>query len=112
MSLFSRLFGGGKKDETGESDQSAIYYFVRCGKCGEAIRIRINRQSDLAQEFEGQGDFPSGYSVSKEIIGQKCFNRIEFNAHFDSKYREVDKQIRGGAFITRQEYEQAQAPSA
>jgi hypothetical protein len=38
---------------------------------------------------------------------QRCFQQIEVNLKFDNKYRIVDKQISGGQFISREEYEQS-----
>jgi hypothetical protein len=109
MSILDRLFGrGGRKDDASTSDANAIYYFVRCDKCGEAIRIRLGRQSDLAQEFEGEGDYPTGHSVSKDVMGRKCFKMMHLEVRYDKGYRETSRELTGGTFITRQEYEQAQ----
>jgi len=115
MSILGRLFGrdgGAKRDETSTSDQNAVYYFLRCAKCGEAVRVRIDRRWDLEQEFEGAGDYVSGYVATKEVMGKKCFKMMQLTVHFDRSYREVDKQLQGGTFITRQEFDQAQAQSS
>ncbi len=115
MSFLDRLFGrGGQRQpetSTREGDR-AVYYYIRCGKCGEVIRVRINLQADLAQEFEGGGDYPTSYSVTKEIVGKHCFKPIHLEVRFDRGFHEVDKKLEGGTFITRQEYEAAQTPSA
>ncbi len=113
MSIFDRLFrrggGGSSREETSTTDANAVYYFVRCDKCGEALRIRIDRRWDLEQEFEGEGDAVSGYVSTKEVIGKKCFQMMQLTVHFDRSYREVGKELLRGTFITRQEFEEAQA---
>ena len=90
-----------------ESSDGGIYYYVRCGKCGEAIRVRIDRNNDLAQEFEGSGDHPSGYSATKGVVGKKCFRQMSVTINFDGARREVSRSIDGGDFITREEFEAA-----
>src|SRR5512143_2721641 len=108
MSILGRLFGrgdGGKKDETTSRDEHAIYYYMRCGKCGEPVCIRIDRRWDLEQEFEDAGDAVSGYAANKEVMGKKCFQMMHLRIRFDRGFREVDKSLRGGTFITRQEFE-------
>ena len=105
MGLFSglrRLFGGGSSD-TADRGQ---YYYVRCDKCKEAIRFRVDPLWDLGPS-EGGG----GFTVDKHIIGQKCFRPIEVTLTFDDHRIETERSITGGTFITVAEYEQAQAPN-
>jgi hypothetical protein len=101
---FQNLFKSGPR----EASDGGIYYYVRCGKCGEAIRLRIDRNNDLAQEFEGSGDHPSGYSATKGVVGKKCFRQMSVTINFDGGRREVGRSIDGGDFITREEFEAAQ----
>lgn len=106
MGIFDGLrkaigIGGGGK---GEGADRGIYYYVRCDKCGEAIRIRVDPYWDL-----GEGD--GGFSVTKHVIGQKCFRPIEVTIDFDSGRKEIDKAITGGKFISAEEYA-AQLPPA
>ncbi len=114
MSILDRLFkrSDEKRGETGDDEQRAFLYYLRCDKCGEAIRVRIDREHGLSQEFdEGGGDFPTGYVATKEIIGKKCLRALKLTIRFDRSRREVDRQVQGGAFITREEFEQgAQSP--
>ena len=113
MSFLGRLFRrGGARDDATASDQHAVYYFVRCGKCGEVLRIRIDRRWDLQQEFEDEGDVVSGYVATKDVVGKKCFQMMQLTVRFDRSHREVEKDLQRGSFVTRQEYEQGQAPAA
>jgi hypothetical protein len=97
-----RLFGGG----TAAPADRGMYYYVRCDRCREAIRVRVDPAWDLAPDFEGGG----GFGVTKHVIGQKCFRPIEVTITFDEKRQEIDKEISGGKFITAEEYEAEQAP--
>jgi hypothetical protein len=88
----------------GGQDSSGYWVYVRCGRCGEAIGTRINLANDLSRQEDGT------YFVSKTLVGnQLCFERIEVNLKFDEKRQLAEKQIQGGDFITREEYEAAQS---
>ena len=115
MSFFSKLFGslfGASRSSTVEGDRHAIWAHLRCNACGEAIRLRISREHDLSAEFDEGIDAPTGYRVHKDVVGQQCFRRIEVDMTFDSQRKVADQQIKGGRFITREEYEAAAAENA
>jgi hypothetical protein len=96
------LFGRGGGSDGGDK---GIYYYVKCSKCGEKIRVRIDPSNDLAQEFDEGGDNPSGYSATKGVIGKKCFRTLSVTVKFDRARRESSRSIDGGEFITREEFE-------
>jgi len=94
--LLKRIGVGGGPKETGDR---GVYYYVRCDRCKEKIRIRVDPYWDLSPENEG-----SGFTVTKHIIGQKCFRTIEATLTFDDKRVETERLISGGKFITAEEY--------
>ena len=109
MSIFKRLFGGLFGGGAPAADGNAFWLYVRCAACGEAIRVRVNREHDLSPEFDEGSDVPSAYQLRKEIVGRNCFRRIQVDMTFDRQKRPAEQEIRGGSFITREEYEAAQA---
>lgn len=102
--MLGRVFGGLFGKGAAEPRDNAYYYYVRCGKCGEVIRVRVDRANDLAQDFDGAGDNPSGYSVTKGIVGKKCFRSISVTLKFDGSRRESSRSIDGGDFVTAEDY--------
>ena len=108
MSFLSKLFGRGKSAGP-QNDEWGMLYYVRCRKCGEVLRIRLDRRWDLQQEFEGSGDVVSGYTATKEVMGTQCFNMMHVEITFDTGYREKSKEVRGGEFVTLEDYEAAMA---
>jgi hypothetical protein len=87
-------------------DPNAAYVYVQCDKCGEKLRARVSVRSELSPEF-GNSDKAIAYHCRKVLIGEQlCFQQIEVNLKFNNRYKIVDKQISGGKFITRAEYEQ------
>lgn len=79
------------------------WIYVRCKKCGEVIKTRIDLQSGLSQREEG------GYFTRKTLVGNRhCFERIEVELAFDESRHLIDQQISRGEFITAEAYEEAQ----
>jgi hypothetical protein len=108
MSFLDRLFGRNKGARP-QTDQFGLPYYVKCRKCGEVLRIRLDRRWDLQQEFEGAGDVVSGYAATKEVMGTQCFNMMRVEIAFDSGHREKNREVHGGEFVSREDYEAAAA---
>jgi hypothetical protein len=91
------LLGGGE-----ELGKTGYYVYVRCHRCGEAIRTRIDMRNDLSRREEG------GFTVNKTLVGsQRCFERIEVALTFDDNRKLVDREITRGDFISAEEFEAA-----
>ena len=104
--VLSGLFGKGGSD----SGDRGIYYYVRCARCGEKIRVRIDSQNDLAQDYDGGGDHPTGYTATKGVVGKKCFRVISLSVQFNGSRRETGRSIEGGDFITAEEFAAEASP--
>ena len=83
---------------------NGIYYYIRCDRCGDLVRIRLNPTADLQQEFSANGDFVSGYYVRKMVVDQRCFRPIEVELRFDSRRHETSREIKGGQFVDADAY--------
>ena len=109
MSLLKRL---GKALVGGQhSDPNALWVYVRCKRCGEAIAARVSTRSDLSIDYDENGR-PGGYHVRKVLIGGKrrCYQPVEVNLTFDAGRRLLEREISGGEFITAEEYAAESAP--
>ena len=105
MGIWDRLksaLGGGRAG----SDRDGLYIYVRCGRCGEVVRIRINMANELQQEF-AEAEGVAGYTLRKGVVDVKCFRPIEVTMRFDGRRRELSREIEGGTFISREEFEAA-----
>ena len=111
MSFFSKLLGAfrGQAPAGDDAGRNAFWVYVRCDACGEPIRVRINREHDLTAEYDEGSDAASSFHVHKEVVGQRCFRRIQVDLTFDGQRKVSDQQAQGGAFLTREEYEAALA---
>lgn len=99
-SLKSLFSGGGGSSDGGEN--GAYWLYVRCRRCGEMIKSRVDLRNDLSLRDEG------GYVVSKTLVGSHlCFQRVEVTLTFDEQRQLVDREISGGEFVTGEEYKNA-----
>lgn len=94
------LLGG----STSTEPSGGVYWiYVRCHRCGEVIKTRLDLLNNLSQNDEG------GYTASKTLVGNHlCFERIEVVLTFDENRRLISRDIAHGDFITAEEYEAAQ----
>ncbi len=84
-------------------DPDGIYLYVKCEKCGATLRVRADKRHDL------QRDYDTGeYVLRKEMMDNSCFNLMQATVRFDPSYKIVERQIEGGTFISREDYEAAQ----
>ncbi len=85
-------------------DANGYFIYVQCSKCGEALRVRVDRRWDLAQEF-GVNDRVCGHTLNKDIIGSgRCFQAIHVHQELDGGYKVKKQEITNGKFLTPEEY--------
>jgi hypothetical protein len=94
-----------------EAGNTALWVYVRCRRCGEAIQIRADRRYDLASEWRNPGEPGPAYSMHKDIVGDRCFQRISIDLGFDTRFQIVEQQIEGGELLTAEAYAAAVASS-
>ncbi|WP_089938486.1 hypothetical protein [Candidatus Entotheonella palauensis] len=84
---------------------TALWLYVRCSRCGEAIQVRVDRRYDLASEWRDPGESGPAYTMHKDIVGERCFQRISVDVGFDAGFKIVEQRIRGGEFLTEEAYQ-------
>jgi glutathione S-transferase len=45
--------------------------------------------------------------MHKDIVGARCFQRIAVDVEFDARLRVLDQHIKGGRWLTAEEYQAA-----
>src|SRR3954470_225352 len=76
-------------------DDVGHYYYIRCNRCSEAIKVRVNPMNDLSHSDDDKQLF-----AHKTIVGQKCYNRIEADFTYDDKRKLTESHISGGTLVT------------
>jgi len=98
MSIFKRLSSLFSAQGT-TNNQRDYWLVVRCKRCGEIIRSRVDLWNDLSWTDPDSGE-NSAYTCRKTLMGSGiCFQQIEVNLAFDSKRNVLDRDITGGEFI-------------
>ena len=93
MGLLDRLIGR-------SSERGVLWLYVRCNHCGDKVRVRVNLYNDLSSTEEG------GYILRKQVMDNQCYQLMHAELHFDDRRRVSSRDMRGGEFITKEEYEE------
>lgn len=99
MGLFKKL----SELFAGSGEANVLWLYVRCDTCGEVITSRINLANDPSPTYEG-GD--RAFYLRKTLIGTRrgCYRPIEVELTFDANRRPTSREVRGGTFVTREEF--------
>ena len=102
MSIWKKI--SGILVSEGDDDKRAFWVYVRCDRCQEAIRLRVDLYNDLSIQY-GEGKDDEVLFTRKMIMGNKdCHERMIMELTFDKHRRLKEKSIEHGGFITEQEY--------
>ena len=92
----------------GGVDGEGLWVYVRCDKCGEAIKTRVDLSHDLTPNYSDGGRVGE-YVVRKVLIGsQRCFEPIEVKLTFDAQRRPTSQEVTGGQVTSKEDYEGAE----
>lgn len=84
---------------TGSPKDHSLWISVKCDRCGEIIRTRVDLNNDLSAEY-GEGEGETTYYSRKVLIGKAgCYIPIEVEMKFDAHRNLVGKQVKGGKFV-------------
>ena len=84
-----------------QREDSGYWVTVRCDRCGEIIRARIDLHNDLSINYGDKGKVT--YFSRKVLTGEKrCFQRVEIEMTFNKKRSLVNRQISGGQFVDKE----------
>ncbi len=80
-------------------DNRSYWITVRCNRCKELIRTRVDLMNDLSIEY-GESDNDTTYFCRKMIMGDgQCFQQIEVELTFDKNHKLINQTIKGGQFV-------------
>ena len=94
---------------SGGSVDRGIYVYVRCNRCQDVVQVRLNPANDLQQEFVENSDDVAAYTVNKGVVDSKCFRPMTLIMQYDRHRRELDREIEGGEFVEREDWEAVRA---
>ena len=88
----------------GVSDPMEYWTYVRCDKCGEPLKARVDLRNQLSATFGAKRE-DTTYFCRKVVVGSSgCYQPIEVRLTFDASRNLVRQEISGGSFLSEQEY--------
>jgi hypothetical protein len=101
MSLLKKITG--LFSSAPHPEDSEYWVVVKCNRCGEEIRARVDLRNDLSIEYDAEGTRPT-FFTRKLLVGESghCFQRIEVKLTFDAAKNLLSREIQGGMFSDEQ----------
>jgi hypothetical protein len=85
-------------------DRRSLWLYVKCEKCGEILKGRVDLHNDLSAQYNQSGS-ESSYYCRKVFIGSnRCYRPIEVELTFDKNRRLVNEEIKGGVFVGEEDF--------
>lgn len=97
LNSLKTLFAGGSDHKP---EDASAWFYVRCRRCGEVIRVRVDMRNDPSADDDGQ------HVVRKTLVGgaRRCFARLEMTLTFDANRRLQSQEVTGGDFVSADDY--------
>jgi hypothetical protein len=94
MSLFKKVSSFFAAKSGAPSD----WVVVKCNRCGEVIRARINLYNDLSLEYDENGK--EFYLCRKVLMGEgHCFERIQVELTYSANRKLLSRDVTGGQLV-------------
>ncbi len=98
MGFWDKLFPKKEKRAPSARRGDIIPFVVKCERCGEEIKITVNRTTDLQNLYLEPGEKGAAYRLKKEILGKNCPNLVNITVDFGRNYGILSRDISGGEF--------------
>ena len=86
------------------SSNRNYWFYVQCDHCQEVLKGRVDMNNHLSIQY-GEGKSGNTYHCRKVMIGSnRCYKPIEVKFTFDAARKLIDRQIKGGKFVTEVDF--------
>lgn len=108
LERLGRALWGSERLDCCDPSSPALCLLVKCDCCGELVRARVEKAYELEAQYdaanghlldEDEEPKPSGYVLTKELVGARCQNLIHLTMRFDAHRCGVSRSIEGGQFV-------------
>ena len=80
------------------------WFYVQCQYCHEMLKGRVDLFNHLSIRY-GSGKEDNSYYCRKVLIGgSRCYRPIEVELWFDANRKLTEQNIKGGKFVTEDDY--------
>jgi hypothetical protein len=94
MSWLGRLF---RADRRAESPEPALWLEVRCQRCAEVIRVRVDTRYELRQDVENGEEVRV---LDKDLLGARCFALVHVHAVLAPDLSLRAHEVTGGELVS------------
>jgi hypothetical protein len=85
-------------------DNRNLWLYVKCDKCGEILKGRVDLYNDLSIQFD-DSKRQSSYYCRKVFVGSnRCYQPIEVELSFDKNRQLSGEEIKGGKIVSEEEF--------
>jgi hypothetical protein len=85
-------------------DTRSLWLYVKCDKCGEILKGRVDLHNDLSIQYEQSGGGSSYYCRKVFIGSNRCYRPIEVELTFDKDRQLMNKEIKGGEIVSEEDF--------
>jgi hypothetical protein len=85
-------------------DGRSLWLYVKCDKCAEVLKGRVDLHNDLSIQYDQSGGGSSYYCRKVFIGSNRCYRPIEVELTFDKNRRLVNQEINGGSFVSEEDF--------
>src|SRR6056297_2431250 len=89
-------------DSSGNNSK-LVEIYVEDDKCGNQMKLIFRKSYDIQKVYEDNRE--AAYEIKKVVVCDKCYNKIELHLEFDKRYNIINKDIKDGKIISREEFE-------
>jgi len=104
MSFLKRLFSQKGKCSPIRGSKDVLWLYIKCNKCGKTLKLFVNKNTDLENQYKEAGEAGADYLLKKEAVDDKCFTRISIRIEFDKNRNIISREITNGEFISEEEF--------
>lgn len=104
MGFLRRLFSKQGKSSPVQESKDVLWLYIKCNKCGKALKLFVNKNTDLENQYKEAGEAGPDYIMRKEAMDDKCFTRIFVRIEFDKSRNILSREITNGEFISEEEF--------
>ncbi len=104
MSFLERLFSQKGKCSSTPQSKDILWLYIKCNKCGKTLRLFVNKNTDLENQYKERGATGPNYILKKEAMDDKCFTKIFIRIEFDNNKNILSQEITNAEFISEEKF--------
>lgn len=104
MGFLRRVFSKKGKGLPVQESKDVLWLYIRCNKCGKKLKLFVNKNTDLENQYKEAGEAGPDYILRKEAMDDKCFTGIFIRIEFDKNRNILSREITKGEFINEEKF--------